>query len=193
MKVRLNAKDALVVVDVQRDFLPGGALAVPGGDQVIQPLNAYIKLFSESGLPVFFTRDWHPDNHLSFKENGGFWPSHCVRETQGAAFSSSLLLPADNKYIISKGVNVDFDAYSGFQDTRLLSLLRERGVQRVFVGGLATDYCVKYTVSGAMNLGFAAVILLDAVQGIGDSEEAVAKMLFDGAFAITIHDCSEVR
>ncbi len=197
MKIRLNARDALIVGDVQADFLPGGALAVVNGDTVILPLNNYIKTFSQAGLPIFYTRDWHPHNHLSFRENGGLWPPHCVMDTPGARFSPDLLLPAENKYIISKGIKCEFDAYSAFQDTLLFSLLQERGIRRVFVGGLATNYCVKNTVLGALNLGFEAVLLLDAIQGIdlhpGDSNKAVDQLLLAGAFAITLRDCCEGR
>ncbi|MBP1765246.1 MAG: Nicotinamidase, partial [Firmicutes bacterium] len=110
MKVCLTAKDALLVVDVQVDFLPGGALAVPEGDKVIPSVNQYIHVFSEAGLPVYFTRDWHSHDHLSFKVNGGLWPSHCVADTAGALFPKELYLPPDNKYIISKGVKREFDA-----------------------------------------------------------------------------------
>ncbi len=192
MKVAITEKDALIVVDVQVDFLPGGALAVPGGEKVISPLNAYSKLFSESGAPVYFTRDWHPRNHLSFKENGGLWPAHCVADMPGALFPQNLALPADNKFIIAKGVKREFDAYSGFQDTPLLALLQERGIRRVFIGGLATEYCVKSTVEGALNLGFATFLLVDAIQGIelnpGDMEQAIKQMLFGGAVAITLTD-----
>ena len=194
MKLRLNAKDALIVVDVQADFLPGGALAVVNGDKIIPPMNQYIKLFSTAGLPIYFTRDWHPHTHLSFRENSGLWPLHCEADTPGALFPPELILPLDHKYIVSKGVKYEFDAYSGFQDTSLLALLQERGIRRVFVGGLATEYCVKNTVMGALNLGFTPVLLLDAIQGIdqrpGDCEEAVEQMLRGGAFAITICECS---
>ena len=192
MKICLNEKDALIVVDIQSDFLPGGALAVANGDKVILPLNNYITMFSSAGLPIFFTRDWHPLNHLSFSVNGGLWPQHCVMDTPGAMFSPALQLPKDNKYIVSKGVKCEFDAYSGFQDTLLSGLLQERGVRRLFIGGLATDYCVKNTVLGALNLGFVTVVLLDAIQsvdiGSGDGKKAVEQVLYGGAFGITIDD-----
>lgn len=196
MKIRLNAKDALIVVDVQVDFLPGGALAVPHGDKVIPVLNRYIKLFSETGMPIFFTRDWHPLGHLSFKDNGGIWPSHCVAESPGALFSPELKVPFEHKYIVSKGIKHEFDAYSGFQDTQLLALMQERGIRRVFVGGLATEYCVKNTIEGAINLGFSTVLLLDAVQGIeqapGDCAKVVDQLLRRGAFAMNLHDFAEI-
>jgi hypothetical protein len=126
MKLKLTPFDALIVVDVQRDFMPGGALPVPEGDKVVAPLNQYIERFSKANLPVFFTRDWHPKDHISFKGHGGIWPPHCVQDTEGAQFHPDLKIPSDNKFIISKGTSRDFDAYSGFQGTILDNLLRER-------------------------------------------------------------------
>ncbi len=192
MRVRLGLRDALIVVDMQKDFMPGGALPVPEGDRIVPVLNEYIKLFAESGLPVFFTRDWHPQNHISFKGHGGIWPPHCVADTEGAAFHDDLEIPADNKFIISKGTSRDFDAYSGFQDTPLEALLRERGIKRVFIGGVATDYCVKNTLLGALNLGFQAFLLTDAIKGVdvnpGDSRKAIEFMLKKGAVALELSD-----
>lgn len=192
MKVKLSPKDALIVVDMQKDFMPGGALPVPEGDKIIPRLNQYTKLFNSLGLPVFFTRDWHPPDHISFKEQGGVWPPHCVQNTEGALFHKDLFIPQDNRFIISKGTSKDFDAYSGFQGTVLDSLLRERGIRRVFVGGVATDYCVKNTVLGAINLGYEAFLLLDGIKGVdvnpGDSERAIEEMLRAGAVGISIED-----
>ncbi len=192
MKVKLSPKDALIVVDMQKDFMPGGALPVPEGDKIIPRLNQYTKLFNSLGLPVFFTRDWHPPDHISFKEQGGVWPPHCVQNTEGALFHKDLFIPQDNRFIISKGTSKDFDAYSGFQGTVLDSLLRERGIRRVFVGGVATDYCVKNTVLGAINLGYEAFLLLDGIKGVdvnpGDSERAIEEMLRAGTVGISIED-----
>lgn len=188
MKIRLTDKDALIVVDMQRDFMPGGALPVPEGDKIVPRLNQYIRLFFERGLPVFFTRDWHPPDHISFKDQGGVWPPHCVQDTEGAKFHPDLYIPPDNRFIISKGTSRDFDAYSGFQGTMLDQLLRERGIRRVFVGGVATDYCVKNTVLGAINLGYEAFLLLDGIKGVdvkqGDSERAIEDMLGAGAVGV---------
>ncbi|WP_461831985.1 nicotinamidase [Aquifex sp.] len=192
MRVKITDRDALIVVDMQKDFMPGGALPVPEGDKIIPILNEYIKLFEKKGLPVFFTRDWHPPNHISFKGHGGIWPPHCVQNTEGAKFHEELYIPRDNKFIISKGTSQDFDAYSGFQGTILESLLRERGVRRIFVGGVATDYCVKNTVIGGINLGFEAIVLEDAIKGVdvnpGDVERAVDEMLSKGAVFIKKDD-----
>ena len=193
MRVKLGRRDALVVVDMQKDFMPGGALPVPEGDSIVPQLNKYISLFEEANLPVFFTRDWHPENHISFKGFGGVWPPHCVQDTEGAMFHEELKIPLDNKFIISKGTSRDFDAYSGFQGTVLKDLLMERGIKRVFVGGVATDYCVKNTVLGALNLGFSAFLLGDAIKGVNlkpdDSEKAIELMLDAGAVYIKLKTC----
>ncbi len=192
MKVKLTGSDALIVVDMQKDFMPGGALPVPEGDSIIPTVNRYIEAFEKRGLPVFFTRDWHPENHISFKGYGGVWPPHCVQNTEGAQFHDDLRIPLDNKFVISKGTSPDFDAYSGFQGTALESLLRERGIKRIFVCGVATDYCVKNTVLGGLNLGFHTFVLLDGIKGVdvkpGDSQRAIEEMLSKGAVALTVGD-----
>ena len=188
MKVKINDFDALIVVDMQNDFMPGGALPVPDGDKIVPILNEYIKLFENKGNPVFFTRDWHPENHISFKGYGGIWPPHCVQDTEGAKFHPDLYIPSDNKFIISKGYSRDFDAYSGFQGTILNELLKERGIKRIFVGGVATDYCVKNTVIGGLNLGYEVFVLEDGIKGVNvnpeDSEKAIDYMLSKGAVLI---------
>ncbi|WP_457568070.1 bifunctional nicotinamidase/pyrazinamidase [Desulfurobacterium sp.] len=191
MRLKLTDKDALVIVDVQKDFCPGGALPVPDGDAVVQPLNTYIELFVRAGLPVFATRDWHPENHVSFKKNGGMWPVHCLQNSKGAEFHDELSLPPD-AFIINKGDRPELEAYSGFQGTLLDSLLRERGVRRIFVGGLATDYCVKHTVLGGLNLGYQVFLLLDAVRAVNvkpdDGRRAVELMLRTGAVCVDRED-----
>lgn len=183
-KLGLRAGDALIVVDVQRDFLPGGALPVPEGDAVIAPLNAYLAAFAARGLPIFLTRDWHPPNHCSFHEQGGPWPMHCVQDTMGAAWPSELDIPPEAR-VISKATLPERDAYSGFDGTLLASLLRDLGVQRVFVGGLATDYCVRATVLDARKHGFTVVVLNDAIRGINrqadDTSAALRDMVAQGA------------
>lgn len=185
--VTLQPGDALILVDVQYDFLPGGSLAVPRGDEVVPALNRYIALFQQRGLPVFATRDWHPPQHCSFREQGGPWPPHCIAGSDGARFAALLDLPCEVT-IISKATTTQTDAYSGFEGTELTELLRQAGVSRVFVGGLATDYCVLNTVRDARRLGFGAVLLTDAVRAVdvapGDGERAIAEMLGAGALAI---------
>jgi nicotinamidase/pyrazinamidase len=183
--------DALIIVDVQNDFCPGGALPVPEGDQVIPVLNDYIKIFKKANEKIFATRDWHPPNHISFKAQGGPWPPHCVQNSEGANFHPDLKLPSDIT-IVSKAMDPLREAYSGFDGTELANTLKKQGVTRVFVGGLATDYCVKNTVLDARKLGFEAVLLLDAIRGInaepGDVAKAIDEMVKSGAEQGTLTD-----
>ncbi len=180
----LGYSDALIVVDMQNDFI-SGTLPVKGAEEIIEHVNKYIRLFSQKELCVFFTRDWHPEDHLSFKENGGIWPKHCVMNTWGASFHKDLVLPEDNMFIISKGTSKDFDAYSGFQGTKLNELLKERGIKRVFVCGIATDYCVKHTCIGAVNLGYQTFVLLDAVKGV-DLEKGASKKALEYLYSLGV-------
>lgn len=192
MRLKLTTKDALIVVDMQNDFMPWGALPVPDADKIVPQLNTYIEAFSSRSLPVYFTRDWHPPDHISFKGHGGIWPPHCVQETEGAQFHKDLIIPKDNKFIISKGTSRDFDAYSGFQGTLLDSLLKERGIRRLFVGGVATNYCVKNTVIGGLNLGYEVFVLIDATKGVdvnaGDTDRALQEMMDSGAVVVAFED-----
>lgn len=177
-------RDALILVDVQNDFLPGGSLAVTEGDAVVGPLNAAAERFAAAGLPVFATRDWHPADHISFADRGGPWPPHCVQGTAGAEFGPALRLP-DGAVIVSKADTSDVDAYSGFQGTSLHDQLQALGVQRLFVGGLATDYCVLNTVLDARDLGYEVVLLTDSIRAVevgpGDGDAAIAQMVAAGA------------
>jgi nicotinamidase/pyrazinamidase len=178
------AKAALLVVDVQNDFCPGGALAVPEGDSIVPKLNTVISAFEKAGLPVFFTRDWHPANHCSFREQGGVWPPHCVQGTKGAEIHGGLEQPPAS-VVISKGDRPDREAYSGFQGTDLAERLRRLGVDQVFVGGLTTEYCVRTTTEDALREGLAVRVVLDCVKGLeihrGDSAAAIAEMKKAGA------------
>ena len=186
--------DALLVVDVQNDFLPGGALAVPDGDAVVPVLNRYIQAFAERNLPVFLSRDWHPENHCSFKEQGGPWPPHCVAGTPGAAFASDLEYPPGST-VVDKAQTPEREAYSDFDETDLARDLRERGVERVFVGGLATDYCVLYTVKDALSHGFEVFLLMDAIRAVNvqpdDGERAIEEMQDLGATPIDLSDLGQ--
>jgi len=155
--------DVLILVDVQGDFLPSGSLAGPQGDAVLPPLNRAIAAMQARGLPVFATRDWHPADHCSFQAQGGPWPPHCVAVSRGAAFATALNLPPDAG-IISKATRAD--AYSGFQGTELDRLLRERGVKRLFVVGLATDYCVLNTVQDALKLHYQTLVASKAARTV---------------------------
>ncbi len=193
--VEVDDKSALVVVDVQNDFMPSGALPVKGGDKVIGPLNRYIGIFEKRGRPIVFTRDWHPPNHVSFKENGGPWPRHCVQDTVGAQLHADLEIP-DHATIISIGKGTDpmTDSYSGFHGTQLSEVLKGRGISRLFVGGLATDYCVKSTIVDAIAEGFEVYFLSDASMGVdvhpGDSDDAIDEMSRKGARSIMLADLS---
>jgi len=182
--IELNSSDAFLIIDMQLDFLPGGALGVPNGDQVIAPINRLAELFARQGLPVVASRDWHPGDHCSFAARGGPWPPHCVANTEGAAFSAELKLPAGTT-VVSKADTADADAYSAFNGTDLAQQLRGRGVRRVVVGGLATDYCVLNTVLDARELGFEVIIVEEAMRAVdvtpGDGERAIARMVAVGA------------
>lgn len=177
-------RKALIVVDVQNDFCPGGSLAVASGDEVIAPLNKLIKDFLDRGEPVFKTRDWHPAKAKHFALYGGTWPVHCVQNTPGAEFHADL---SDDPRItiISKGINESADGYSGFDGTNLAEILREQGVKEVWVGGLATDYCVKHTVLDALKQGFEVKALADAMRAVNlepnGGEQAIAEMRNAGA------------
>jgi nicotinamidase/pyrazinamidase len=191
----LNNGDALILVDVQNDFLPGGALAVPRGDEVVPVLNRYLALFRRYGLPVYASRDWHPIRHCSFTAQGGPWPPHCVAGSDGAAFSADLAL-GDTASVVSKAEREDEDAYSAFQNTGLARSLRQHGVRRVLVGGLATDYCVLNTVADALKEHFNVLLLIDAVRAVdvhpGDGDAAIASMLAAGAVPVTLDKLADM-
>jgi nicotinamidase/pyrazinamidase len=185
----MQEKDALLVVDVQNDFCPGGALPVGDGEWVVPVLNECIEKFKMAHLPIFATRDWHPEKTRHFNSFGGTWPPHCIKETRGADFHSALAV-TEYSVIISKGMDPEEDCYSGFegvdeQGVKLSELLRRHGVERLFVGGLATDYCIKFTVLDGIKEGFKVVLLKDAIKGVnlefGDAERAIAEMTNAGA------------
>jgi nicotinamidase/pyrazinamidase len=187
----IKNSDALLITDMQKDFLPGGALPIDGGDEIIPVLNDYIRRFGDAKAHVLASRDWHPANHVSFKAQGGPWPPHCVQETSGVKFSPDLKLPK-HSVVISKATNPEREAYSAFDGTSLAHELRTLGVKRLFVGGLATDYCVVNTVVDARKLGFETVVLVDATLGInvepGDVDRAIETMLKSGAQQATADD-----
>ena len=185
-----DKKRALLVIDVQNDFCPGGALAVAEGDQVVAPLNKLIEEFLERGEPVFKSRDWHPAQTKHFAAYGGTWPVHCVQNTRGAEFHPDLI---DDIHIrtISKGLG-DTDCYSAFDETDLALQLRRLGVEEVWVGGLATDYCVKSTVLDALKEGFEVKAVENAMRAVevnpGDGERAIAEMKQAGAEIVNSHE-----
>ncbi len=181
-------KQALIVVDIQRDFCPGGALPVTDGDKIIPAVNELIRAFESGGLPVFLTRDWHPENHVSFKAYGGVWPPHCVQNTPGASFHPSLAVPGDAE-VIDKGKLRTDDTYSNFQGTDLAQKLHNLQVKRIYVVGLATDYCVMNTVVDGVAKGFETYVITDCVRGVNvkptDSANAMRAMVSRGARQMT--------
>ncbi len=186
--------DALLAVDIQNDFCPGGALAVPGGDQVVPVMNEYARRFAAAGRPIFASRDWHPEQTTHFNTRGGIWPPHCVQNSPGARFHPDLQLP-EGTVVVSKGTGAEEDAYSATQarsadGTPFLELLRRRGVDHLYVGGLATDYCVKWSALEARKAGLKVTLLVDATRGVdlqpGDTERAIAEMLNAGVEITTL-------
>jgi len=190
------ARDALVVVDVQNDFCPGGALGVPDGHRVVPVLNRYAERSAALGAPVFASRDWHPAEATHFRAFGGGWPPHCVEGTPGADFHPELRLP-EGAQVVSKGMDPREDAYSCFQaetsdGVPFAAVLGEHGVSRLFIGGLATDYCVKATVVDGTRAGFEVIVLEDAVAAVdlapGDGAKALDEMRAAGARLIRVSD-----
>jgi len=182
-------RPALLVVDVQNDFCPGGALGVPDGDAIIPRVNRTVALFERRGLPLLFTRDWHPLETKHFKGFGGAWPPHCIQGTRGARFHADLGIPK-TALILSKGMDPEQDSYSAFQaytesGRDLESTLHELGVDALFICGLATDYCVRATALDGLRRGMAVRVLTDAIRGVdlkpGDSEMALKEMRVHGA------------
>jgi nicotinamidase-related amidase len=174
--------EALVIVDFQNDFTPGGALGVDGGDEIAGRLN---ELASDARFElVVATRDWHPPDHGSFAPQGGIWPVHCVAGTPGAELNSRLDRGLIDT-VVDKGQDQHADGYSGFEATLLEELLRAQGVDHVTIGGIATDYCVKNTALDALRLGFGVTVVRDAVRGVdvepGDSERALDELRAAGA------------
>lgn len=192
----MNEGSALLIVDVQNDFCPGGSLAVPGGDEIIPAINRYIRLFQEKGLPVLASRDWHPQETVHFKTCGGAWPVHCLQGSEGARFHPDMKLP-DNVVVLSKGMNPERDdEYSDFHAVTengvpFPEFLKEQGINRLYVSGIATDYCVKATVLDALNHGFNVTLLADALRGVdlnpGDSAKAMEEMVAAGAAVADIN------
>ena len=185
----MKLKKALLIVDVQNDFCPGGTLVVPEGDKIIPKLNKYIKIFSQKKLPIFASRDWHPKKTIHFKKFGGTWPVHCVQDTKGAAFHPKLKLP-NGVILLYKGMDSEKDSYSVFQakdsnGMEFLTLLKYLGIQELYIGGLATDYCVRFTAIDALRNGFKINVLMDAIKGVNlkpnDSTEAIEEIVKAGA------------
>jgi nicotinamidase/pyrazinamidase len=185
----LKAGDALLIADVQNDFLPGGALGIRGGDEIIPPLLTYIHRFHARALPVFLSRDWHPPNHCSFRDRGGPWPVHCVAGSPGSLPPPGFEAPR-SAVIIYKAIDADQEAYSAFQNTPLQRHLLAIGVRRLFIGGLATDYCVLNTVKDARALGYDVGLLMDGIKAVNlrpdDGRNAEQEMIRLGAVPIRL-------
>lgn len=180
----LTPQDALLIADMQNDFLPGGALGISGGDEIVPVLLTYIQRFQAKGLPIFLSRDWHPSNHCSFHSQGGPWPVHCVAGSPGSLPPSSFEAPP-SAVLIYKAIDENEEAYSAFEHTPLHRHLQALGVRRLFVGGLATDYCVLNTVKDARKLGYEVCLLADGIRAANvhpdDGRQAEAQMIRLGA------------
>ncbi|MFH1853921.1 MAG: bifunctional nicotinamidase/pyrazinamidase [Candidatus Omnitrophota bacterium] len=192
----MKVKKTLLIVDVQNDFCPGGALGIKDGDKIIPFINKYIKIFASKRLPIFSSRDWHPKKTAHFKKFGGVWPQHCIQDTKGAAFHPKLRLPKE-AILLYKGMDPEKDSYSAFQaqdenGMSLVNLLKILDIKELYIAGLATDYCVKFTAHDAIMEGFKVKILLDAIKGVNlkpdDSEIAIREMVKIGAKKITLKD-----
>jgi nicotinamidase/pyrazinamidase len=184
--ILLTPHDALLLVDIQNDFLPGGALGISGGDAIISTLLNYACIFRTHSLPIFLTRDWHPPNHCSFKPQGGPWPVHCVAGSPGSLPPSSFATPP-SAVVIYKAIDRDQEAYSAFQHTALDRHLRDLGIRRLFIGGLATDYCVLNSVKDARSLGYDVCLLMDGIKAVNlhdDGRRAEEEMIGLGAVPV---------
>ncbi len=170
---RLQRTDALIIVDVQNDFCPGGALPIEEGDQVVPVLNRWIEAARNGGARIVITRDWHPADHISFRERGGLWPAHCVQDSWGAELRSDLKVPQDF-LLISKGTLPDRNNYSDFEMTGLAEDLKKQGIRRVWIGGLAQEVCVRATVLDALKAGFEAHLLKNATRPVNAAAGARA-------------------
>jgi len=165
MKEELQAGDALIVVDVQKDFCPEGGLPLEGCDEVVAVLNRWIENAVEKGVPIYASRDWHPLGHISSKEQGGPWPPHCIQDSDGARFHPALKLP-DSVIKVTKGVRFDQDQNSAFDQTGLAISLRRRGIKRLWVGGLAEDVCVLATALDGRREGFEVIVIKNATRPV---------------------------
>jgi nicotinamidase/pyrazinamidase len=184
-KIRFQRGDGLLLVDVQKDFCPGGALAVEEGDAIVPVLNHWLACAVESKAPVYVSRDWHPLHHMSFAEAGGTWPPHCIQDSDGARFHPGLNLP-ENAVKITKGVRFDQDQNSVFDQTGFIAQLRHDGVKRLYVGGLALDVCVLASVLDAIKEGIAVTLILDATRPVDPEagKQAVETVKASGAVVI---------
>lgn len=190
----MDKNTAILIVNVQNDFFPGGALQIPAGDRVLEPINRLAANFRSSGIPILASRYWHSPDSRFFRDYGGIWPVHCVRGTSGAEFHEQLKLP-ERTVVLSKGIDTEFDGYSAYEgitnDGRSMAqLLNELEIQKIIVCGLATDYCVMKTVLEAVQNCYRVTVMTDAVAGLniepGESSRALIKMELAGAQLDTV-------
>lgn len=193
----MQARKALLVVDIQIDFCPGGALGVREGDQIIPTVNKYVDLFLKKRLPVFVSRDWHPQDSKHFKDAGGPWPVHCVQNTKGAEFHPDFHVP-DQAIVLSKGTDPELDGYSVFEardshNKPFMQLLEEMGVVELYIAGIATDYCVRMTSLDAFESGFVVHVLTDAIKGVdqSDSTRTIAEITSQNGKLKTLSEVSK--
>ncbi len=190
----LSSKDVLIITDMQKDFLPGGALPIKEGDLLLPVINEYITIFKSTKAKIIASRDWHPPNHMSFIQHGGPWSPHCVQGSEGAQFHPGLKLP-DDVFVVSKATDPKREAYSVFDDTGLNEQLTVWGITRIFICGVATDYCIVNSTLDARKLGFDVVVLSDGTRGLdvkpGDVDEAFQTMADVGSMQATLTDFPE--
>ena len=179
---QMQPGDGLLVVDVQNDFCPGGALPIEDGDAVVEALNPWIESARELGVALYFSRDWHPQRHVSFRSEGGDWPPHCIQDSLGAAFHPDLLVP-EEALVVTKGVRLDQDQNSAFDQTGLAVQLERDGVNRLWVGGLAEDVCVQATVLDGLAAGLAVRVLLFATRATSQEGSHKAREAMQAAGA----------
>jgi nicotinamidase/pyrazinamidase len=177
--------DCLLIVDVQVDFCPGGRLAIAQADQVVPVINQWVRAAAAAGVPIYASRDWHPVRHVSFKERGGKWPPHCIQDTHGARFHPDLEMP-ESTLVITKGVRLDHDQNSVFDETGLNAQLAHDGVHRLWVAGLALDVCVLSTVQDALRSGYAVTVIESATRPVtlDGGRQAIDLMLKAGALMV---------
>ncbi len=180
--VEFQTGDALLVIDVQVDFCPGGALPIPEGDAVVPVINRWVEQAARAGIPIFMSRDWHPKQHVSFKQQGGLWPTHCLQDSRGAEFHPDLKVP-DDVVVITKGVRMDQDQNSAFDETGLAAYLKKNAVRRLIVGGLALDVCVRATVLDALEAGFDVLIIPDGSRPVTPEQSTQVLKDFQAAGA----------
>jgi len=168
-RIAFQEGDALLMIDVQKDFCPGGALPVEDGHLILPEANAWLAQAEQQNIPVYASRDWHPEGHVSFVEEGGSWPPHCIQDSEGARFHPQLRLP-EGTVVVTKGVRFDQDQTSVFDQTGLAEYLQDHGVRRLIVGGLALDVCVLDSIMDAVAAGFDVVLITEATLPVNPGE-----------------------